>query len=344
MNRPKRIPALLLALVLALGLTTPALAAGQTVAVSTNEPYSSNETISVTLSNVLAVKEMDILSSYPDDSSWDGTGPYTYVVAYEIMPITVYCLPRTGSVLTVTTNMETNPHHSIGCALVGNDLQTYDGFDCSQIKGPVYELGRVSIDGNLVGSPAGPDKTTYNIDFDMVGSFNDTDIYCIYVNYVCEFYFTFNDLPGVPSVPVEGIEEETPQKLQFKVNQSRMLDNGVGYNYTITNNTDQKITGYYALLSYQPKKGLYDDGTEYLHAQLHTFDVDLAPGKSMSSELSSYFYNLSGAKNIWITFDSKAERDSFLANRALADQGSYYLVTSEQWLKDNFNITLRPAK
>lgn len=339
MNRPKRIPALLLALVLALGLITPALAAGQTVAVSA-EPYYPNETISVTLSNVLAVKNMDIIVSYPGE--W--ISETEFYMEFDIMPITVYCLPRTGSVLTVTTNMETNPHHWIGCGLVGNDLQTYEGFDCSQIKGPVYELGRVSIDGNLAGSPAGPDTTTYDINFDMVDSFNETDIYCIYVNYACEFYFTFGDLSGVPSVPVEGIEEEAPQKLQFKVNQSRILDNGVGYNYTITNNTDQQVTGYYALLSYQPQKGLDGDGREYFNAQLHTFDVDLAPGKSMSSELSSYFYNLSGAKNIWITFDSKAERDSFLASPALSYWASYYLVTSEQWLKDNFNITLLPAK
>lgn len=334
MNRPKRIPALLLALALVLGLTTPALAAGQTVAVSTNEPYSSNETISVTLSNVLAVKEMDIIVSYPGE--W--ISETEFYMEFDIMPITVYCLPRTGSVLTVTTNMETNPHHWIGCALVGNDLQTYHGFDCSQIKGPVYELG-TSIDGDLVGSQAGPNTTTYNIDFDMVDSFNDRDIYCIYVNYVCEFYFTFSDLSGVPSVPVEEVKEEEPKEEEthtglyplFDEHSKSETDVSMGYHYTFTNYTGEAIDGYYLLLSYSP---------QYHTAQLYEFDIKLQPGQSTSGTLYSQSVPLSDREFAWIIFDSKEERDGVLNSSALRDvYGQCYVIEDEQWMKDTFGIT-----
>lgn len=78
---------------------------------------------------------------------------------------------------------------------------------------------------------------------------------------------------------------------------------------------------------------------------MQPIDVNLAPGESMSLTLYSGFFGLANANLVWITFDDQAERDAFLADKALNGINvSYYTVENEQWLRDNFGITLRPAE
>lgn len=121
-------------------------------------------------------------------------------------------------------------------------------------------------------------------------------------------------------------------------------DAGVSYDYKLTNTTGETINGYYALLSYSPSYNTVRGGVS---AQLHTFDVTLKPGESAAGTLNSNFWELSRYKLIWIQFDDKADRDAFLSNRALVGDFGRYVVDSDrgaQWLKDNFDITLNPAK
>lgn len=123
------------------------------------------------------------------------------------------------------------------------------------------------------------------------------------------------------------------------------FDSGVGYESTLTNTTGKPLQGSYALLTYFPQKYLDYDGTEAFQAQVQPIDVDLAAGESMSLTLYSGFFGLANANLVWISFEDQAERDAFLADKALNGINiSHYMVENEQWLKDNFGITLLPAK
>ena len=118
------------------------------------------------------------------------------------------------------------------------------------------------------------------------------------------------------------------------------FDTGVAYHYTLANNTTEAITGHYALLSYKP-----EHDTFYMSAQFHIFDVNLAPGETVSGTLSSGFYELSQAKMCWLEFEDKAELDSFFADSAFFDYGDYYDVIGSYshnvaWLEGKLGTSL----
>lgn len=143
-------------------------------------------------------------------------------------------------------------------------------------------------------------------------------------------------------------EEPVPSgsALQLKISDEYgLLDTGLYYESTLTNTTDQPIQGYYALLTYFPQKYIECTGAEAFQAQVQPIDVNLAPGESTSLTLYSGFFGLANANLVWISFEDQAERDAFLADKALNGNSiTYYRVENEQWLKDNFGITLLPAK
>lgn len=123
------------------------------------------------------------------------------------------------------------------------------------------------------------------------------------------------------------------------------LDTGVGYESTLTNTTGKPLQGSYALLTYFPQKYTDRLGAAAFQAQVQPIDVNLAPGESTSLTLYSGFFGLANANLVWISFEDQAERDAFLADEALNGiNTSYYMVDNEQWLKDNFGITLLPAE
>lgn len=122
--------------------------------------------------------------------------------------------------------------------------------------------------------------------------------------------------------PVEEEEpiEEAPFSIYFY---EKGIDyaNGAGYNYTLTNNTDKTITGYYALMSYYVE----DD---VVSTQFHPFDINLSVKESVSGIVASNFYNLSNAKMCWLEFNSKAERDSFFADSIFYDAHGHYIMVA----------------
>lgn len=134
--------------------------------------------------------------------------------------------------------------------------------------------------------------------------------------------------------------------LQLKISgQSTMLDTGLAYESTLTNPSDQPIQGYYALLTYWPQKMENTDGSEAFMAQVQPIDVDLPAKGSAKIHVMSSHLGLANANLVWISFEDQAERDAFLADEALNGINiSYYMVENEQWLKDNFGITLLPVK
>ena len=138
---------------------------------------------------------------------------------------------------------------------------------------------------------------------------------------------------------VELTDVNTPLYLDIN-NEVGLFDNGVGYEYTVTNYTDKQMKGCYAVLTYRPEHDTY-----YMSAQFHTFDIDLAPDEAISGTLSSNFYDMSQANMVWIEFDSEAERDAFFADSAFYDYGDHYVVNSDSarnvsWLEGLLGITL----
>lgn len=108
------------------------------------------------------------------------------------------------------------------------------------------------------------------------------------------------------------------------------LDNGISYEYTITNYTDKPMRGCYALLAYSEN----EDGT--LLAEFFNFDVNLAPEESVTNSLNSCYYGLSQRKLLWVEFDSKAERDAFYADSKIDNtDGTHYTVDCAEraWLE-----------
>lgn len=118
------------------------------------------------------------------------------------------------------------------------------------------------------------------------------------------------------------------------------IDNGVSYRYTLTNNTEETITGYYALLSYKPEYETY-----FMSAQFHVLNLTIAPGETISGSLTSNYYDLSQSKMCWLEFDSEAERDNFFADNAFYDYGDHYLVHGSEdhnvaWLESKLGTSL----
>ncbi len=119
-----------------------------------------------------------------------------------------------------------------------------------------------------------------------------------------------------------------------------LLDNGVKYEYTITNHTAEAMDGYYALLSYTPEHDTY-----LMQAQFHPFELHLAPGESVTDTLSSNFYDMSQSKMCWLEFENKEECEEFFSDIAFVDYRGYYVVRSSEthdvaWLESKLGIDL----
>lgn len=140
-------------------------------------------------------------------------------------------------------------------------------------------------------------------------------------------------------------------------------------NVTITNNTGAAVDGVYTLLMYSPKmqcKACNSNGIIPTHkdepaAELYSFDLDLAPGKSATYTL--YFgrsRSLASTKFVWVEYDDAAERARYLNSKALFQTDTleyaakytpeygqyvgYYDVEDESYLAQYpYNITLQPV-
>lgn len=155
--------------------------------------------------------------------------------------------------------------------------------------------------------------------------------------YLLEYQY---DYPGLMELFGQKTPDKEPLEIWFDERTVSGLDNGLSYHYTITNNTDETITGYYALLSYEPEDDRY-----WMGAQFHLLDIDIPAGKTVSGTLVSGMKNLSRIKMCWLEFDSKAERDSFFADSAFYDEGGYYNVYPSKthnvaWLESKLGVSL----
>lgn len=124
--------------------------------------------------------------------------------------------------------------------------------------------------------------------------------------------------------------------IKFNDRSARMLDSGIAYSYTLTNNSDKAVNGYYALVAYDPKNSIW--------AYINSFDLTLGAGEKKSDTLVSGLWNMSRMKLVWVEFDDKAERDAFFADKRLfGGNGPYYSVNildTKQWLQDALGITV----
>lgn len=164
-----------------------------------------------------------------------------------------------------------------------------------------------------------------------------------------EFIGTYSHLyPGV----AELLGGATPEMQDFSIwfegdDTIYPSDYGPVYRAILTNNTQDPIQGYYAVMTYSEQKTKRDR----VIAQIHALDVDLQPGESEEIYLTSQFYGLSRRDVIRMGFESEAERDAFLNNPALYSVPSGYDplygvddALADDWFYDNFGIELKPAK
>lgn len=157
--------------------------------------------------------------------------------------------------------------------------------------------------------------------------------------------------------PVTPQEPEKPEKSEsasdmLTVNPEVQYNSDWGYIYdfSVKNTTDKPMTGYYAVLSYHPEKYLDRRGNEYYNAEIHIFDVNIAPGKTMNYSLTSN-YQMSNAENMWISFESKAEMEKFVKQNGVVESYSSYGKkyefndsAGESVLQKTFGIEFTPAK
>lgn len=144
--------------------------------------------------------------------------------------------------------------------------------------------------------------------------------------------------------------EEKPLSLSIQkssfghnLDDEHYFDNGAAYKVTVTNNTNQAVNNYFALISFDPSPS----SNSNLRAQIHYFHINLKPYERKDYEFSSYYQALaSGAfQFIWVKFDSLSQKESFdqsvpyqhdvaLENRVLDP------VKAIQWMKDNFGVEI----
>jgi len=111
-----------------------------------------------------------------------------------------------------------------------------------------------------------------------------------------------NPAPTPPPASVPGYV--TKEGLSILFTEGNFNDFGITYTIQITNTSDQNITGVYSLLSYSNLNS----------GQFLCFDVNLAPGESVTESRSSGFYALSHYNMIWMSFNDIQERSEFLKN------------------------------
>lgn len=153
---------------------------------------------------------------------------------------------------------------------------------------------------------------------------------------------------------IKGNAAGKTRPLDIKFTNQVDLDNGVGYDYTLTNTTNAPIKGYYAFISYIPSMVQGKHSPANFVGQAHSFDVDLQPGESVSGSLTSCMYGMSTVSLIWVTFEDKAERDAFFSDAAFTyvsgnSDGAYHRLDGYdgkgvQFMKDKFGITIQPVK
>lgn len=124
--------------------------------------------------------------------------------------------------------------------------------------------------------------------------------------------------------------------------------------YTVSNHGTERVTGYYALLSYWPETDYHaptviaPTESEHFRGQILPLDIDLAPGRSMSGDCEAVATGWSTMTHKWIKFDSKAERDAFFKASVLENTFGVYEIDDGaagiRWMKDTFGITIRSGK
>lgn len=184
----KKALSLLLTLALTAGLcVTPAFAAEKTVQIPISGGSSSLDGVSITLSNVKAAKTVPVTFSYPGDWISDSE----FKMEFEERDITVYCLSRSGSVLTVTDNEEREDlvFKAPGCVL-GDD-----GYEGDR---------RIEAEDELQPRSAGTHVSVF--DLNMGPAYVETDIHGIGVGST-NIYYTYCDLSQYPDA---GMTEAVP--------------------------------------------------------------------------------------------------------------------------------------
>ena len=178
----------------------------------------------------------------------------------------------------------------------------------------------------------------------------DSDFYDL-----CEFYYwvkrTGDLTPVKPAEPEKPAQSESASDMLTVNTATEWLgDEGYVYDFKVKNTTNKKMTGYYAVLSYQPEKWLDRRGNEHYTAEIHIFEVNLAPGETMSNKLVST-HHMSGAENLWVSFDNKAELQSFVKQSGISETVSHYSdkyffhgTGGEAILKNIFDVEFTPAK
>jgi len=122
----------------------------------------------------------------------------------------------------------------------------------------------------------------------------------------------------------------------------------------LTNNTEERITGTYALLSYWPDTSyyppsyMYPEEHEYFYAFLFPFDVDLAPHESAKFNFENTVVGWSTMSHYWIEFEDRAELEALMDNDAVKfARDSYvfdYYEKGIQAFKDIFGLPVYSGK
>lgn len=152
----------------------------------------------------------------------------------------------------------------------------------------------------------------------------------------------------------EGLAEllgiSAPKELQFKVtNYQGLYDAGHVYEYTITNNSDKPVEGYYGLFSYglkeyyYPKKDFYSWPYDF-----HTFKLKLAPKESVSGTIITTTF-VSNYNSIWIHFENEQELVDFIPDKTYFDRNLLYTESSvglfdKDWAMKTFGVDIPVVK
>lgn len=145
------------------------------------------------------------------------------------------------------------------------------------------------------------------------------------------FQFIFhNDEESIDNfvVPAAELTED-----MLTLSNEHLIGTGVSYDCTVTNTTNEPLTGSYAVVFYTPE--LDENGVA--HAQVNILDLDLAPGESQTSELlASHFDLVEDFEIMTGRFEDDADKEAFLQNGTLRkDLGRYNVDTNKcaAWLE-----------
>lgn len=137
--------------------------------------------------------------------------------------------------------------------------------------------------------------------------------------------------------------EQPKRDILFKLDNEKSVGTGVSYDYTLTNNSNTVVEGCYAAVMYCPYVGANDA----VYAEIKTFDVSIKPYSSVKGEYVSSYRNLvENFEILWIKFDSKEEKNSFIAESPLTqdeNQKDKYNVKTDsgKWFEETMSVTLK---